>query len=189
MCHVSGVMYIFFGQSGGASWWRVFYQRGLPRLVFFMFSIVFPGARWWVGFVSLISLCMFLIVCLKLWSLVRNCLLFADNQNPPLFSAKFLTSTYLPLPVVYNKGSIISLGPFTTSTRLPLGSQYCQPSVKGSALWGKEGSNGWSFCIHKNINVLISSSFSKPYPDYYIFLCPLLLLPSCYTPCHSHQAK
>ena len=22
------------GQSGGASWWRVCYQRGLPRLVF-----------------------------------------------------------------------------------------------------------------------------------------------------------
>ena len=46
-CHVSGVTYytkkkyyilffifIFFCQSGGASWLTVCYQRGLPRLVF-----------------------------------------------------------------------------------------------------------------------------------------------------------
>ena len=45
MCHISGVMFhvshvifsfSFFGQSSEASWWRVCYQRGLPRLVFFM---------------------------------------------------------------------------------------------------------------------------------------------------------
>ena len=39
-CHVSGVtchMYFFclFFLSGGASWWRGCYQRGLPRLVYF----------------------------------------------------------------------------------------------------------------------------------------------------------
>ena len=39
-CHVSHVTFIsfiyifFFGQSGEAFWWRVSYQRGLPRLVF-----------------------------------------------------------------------------------------------------------------------------------------------------------
>ena len=37
-CHVSRVLFLlivssFFGQSWGASWWRVCYQRGLPRLV------------------------------------------------------------------------------------------------------------------------------------------------------------
>ena len=32
MCHIN--IYIFFLQSDGASWWRVWYQRGLPRLVF-----------------------------------------------------------------------------------------------------------------------------------------------------------
>ena len=41
-CHVSCVtflLYIFFcGQSGGASWWRVCYQRGLP-VYFFTFPI------------------------------------------------------------------------------------------------------------------------------------------------------
>ena len=41
MCHVSRVMcHIFFGgggggQSGGASRWKVCYQRGLPCLVFY----------------------------------------------------------------------------------------------------------------------------------------------------------
>ena len=29
----------FFGQSGGAYWWRVCYQRGQPRLVYLEFSI------------------------------------------------------------------------------------------------------------------------------------------------------
>ena len=34
MCHVSGVRcHFFFGQSGGASRWRVCYQQGLPRLI------------------------------------------------------------------------------------------------------------------------------------------------------------
>ena len=33
--HVSRVTcHMFFGQSGEAYWWRVCYQRGLPRLVF-----------------------------------------------------------------------------------------------------------------------------------------------------------
>ena len=32
-CQVSGVTTFFFLQSGRASWWRVCYQRGLPRLV------------------------------------------------------------------------------------------------------------------------------------------------------------
>ena len=33
---ISGVTCHIFvcGQSGGASWWRIYYQRGLPRLVF-----------------------------------------------------------------------------------------------------------------------------------------------------------
>ena len=40
MCHVSCVtchvsyIYFFLLQNGGASWWRVCYQRGRPRLVF-----------------------------------------------------------------------------------------------------------------------------------------------------------
>ena len=43
MCHVSrvtchmSILFFYFtkkiGQSDGASWWRVCYQRGLPRLV------------------------------------------------------------------------------------------------------------------------------------------------------------
>ena len=35
-CHMSHDYFfiIFFGQSGKARWWRVCYQRGLPRLVF-----------------------------------------------------------------------------------------------------------------------------------------------------------
>ena len=44
MCHMSQVtchmsffyFYFFFGQSGEAYWWRVCYQRGLPRLVLFI---------------------------------------------------------------------------------------------------------------------------------------------------------
>ena len=45
-------IYIFYpsekiGQSGGASWWRVSYQRGLPRLVFFLKSML-----WWLEKVS-----------------------------------------------------------------------------------------------------------------------------------------
>ena len=28
------------GQNGGASWWRVYYQRGLPRLVFLVVVVV-----------------------------------------------------------------------------------------------------------------------------------------------------
>ena len=33
------------GRSGGASWWRVCYQRGLPRLVFIMFhTVLFLGS-------------------------------------------------------------------------------------------------------------------------------------------------
>ena len=36
MCQVSHVIFFFFffGQSGGASRWRVCYQGGLPRLVY-----------------------------------------------------------------------------------------------------------------------------------------------------------
>ena len=42
-CHISKkiysyflfvFLYSFFRQGGGASWWRVCYQRGLPRLVY-----------------------------------------------------------------------------------------------------------------------------------------------------------
>ena len=37
-CHMSRVMcHFFFSQSGEAYWWRVCYQRGLPRLVYFIF--------------------------------------------------------------------------------------------------------------------------------------------------------
>ena len=35
-CHLSRVRRVFFGQSGGASRWRVCYQRGLPRLVLYI---------------------------------------------------------------------------------------------------------------------------------------------------------
>ena len=52
-CHVSNVKIIFFlhfplkkkfvykhiWQSSEASWWRVFYQRGLPRLVFKQYKV------------------------------------------------------------------------------------------------------------------------------------------------------
>ena len=43
-CHVSHVTYNFFifkkiGLGGGASWWRVCYQWGLPRLVFEILDI------------------------------------------------------------------------------------------------------------------------------------------------------
>ena len=43
MCHLLPVMFFlfFFGQSGGASRWRVCYQQGLPRLVFPRNSIQF----------------------------------------------------------------------------------------------------------------------------------------------------
>ena len=46
MCHMSRVtcqlshVTCFFGQSGLAFWWRVYYQRGLPRLVFFNPSLI-----------------------------------------------------------------------------------------------------------------------------------------------------
>ena len=32
-CHIFFFNFFFFWQSGGVSWWRVCYQRGLPRLV------------------------------------------------------------------------------------------------------------------------------------------------------------
>ena len=42
MCHISILsLYLFFGQSGGASWWRVCYQLGLPRLVFYIYYFNF----------------------------------------------------------------------------------------------------------------------------------------------------
>ena len=55
-CHVSGVtcqvlhviffLYLFFFlQSGGASWWRVCYQRGLPRLVSAQKGVAQPCSR------------------------------------------------------------------------------------------------------------------------------------------------
>ena len=43
MCHMSRVTchIFFFGQSGEAYWWRVCYQRGLPRLVLERFEELF----------------------------------------------------------------------------------------------------------------------------------------------------
>ena len=50
-CHLSHAYFFLNGQSGGASWWRVCYQRGLPRLVlvftpssvkFFSPSLILP---------------------------------------------------------------------------------------------------------------------------------------------------
>ena len=48
-CHVSHVTFFFFfcGQSGEAYWWRVYYQRGLPRLFFASFR------RWFIIFQTL----------------------------------------------------------------------------------------------------------------------------------------
>ena len=48
MCQVSGVMrqvicIMSCGQSGDASQWMVCYQRGLPRLVFFMIRKLVGG--------------------------------------------------------------------------------------------------------------------------------------------------
>ena len=46
-CYVSHVMSnvssikLFFVQRGGASWWRVYYQQGLSRLVSIIFDILF----------------------------------------------------------------------------------------------------------------------------------------------------
>ena len=37
-CPVSGVNFSFHGKSDGASQWRVFYQRGLPCLVYWLSS-------------------------------------------------------------------------------------------------------------------------------------------------------
>ena len=31
--HVTYISFSFFGHGGGTNWWRVFHQRGLPRLV------------------------------------------------------------------------------------------------------------------------------------------------------------
>ena len=41
MCKVSSVTFLFFLQSGGASWRRVCYQGGLPRLVYITPRILF----------------------------------------------------------------------------------------------------------------------------------------------------
>ena len=68
MCHVSRVtchlshvtcaflfcffVCLFFGQSGETYWWRVCYQRGLPRLFFIVFSLAllsndqFQASHW-----------------------------------------------------------------------------------------------------------------------------------------------
>ena len=41
-CHVSHVLSFFFcGQSGEVYWWRVCFQRGLPRLVYNIKGISF----------------------------------------------------------------------------------------------------------------------------------------------------
>ena len=43
-CKVSGVIiisFIFLGQSGGASWWRICYERGLPPLVVLVAPFLF----------------------------------------------------------------------------------------------------------------------------------------------------
>ena len=40
-CHMSPVFFCFFWEIGGVSWWRVCYQRGLPRLFyFFIFYLI-----------------------------------------------------------------------------------------------------------------------------------------------------
>ena len=41
-CHMSNIFFIFFLQSGGASWWSVCYQRGLPRLVILYLDLYGP---------------------------------------------------------------------------------------------------------------------------------------------------
>ena len=78
-CHMSPVtcqnifFYILiFGQSGGTSWWRVYYQRGLPRLVHTKihqntYILKEPPiiCIWWVfsctlsGFKSLVCYCIY----------------------------------------------------------------------------------------------------------------------------------
>ena len=46
-CHMSCVFFYFvFGQSGGASQWRVCYQRGLPSLVFILTWFWFTKVLW-----------------------------------------------------------------------------------------------------------------------------------------------
>ena len=49
-CHVSHVMrhvsHVKKNNNGGASWWRVCYQRGLPRLVFWLEN---SAKAWYFG--------------------------------------------------------------------------------------------------------------------------------------------
>ena len=43
-CHVLRVMCHVLGQNVEGFWWRVCYQRGLPRLVFFVVIILLEGS-------------------------------------------------------------------------------------------------------------------------------------------------
>ena len=72
-CQVSGVMCkIFFLQSGWASRWRVCYQRGLPRIVFFGMA-----SRRWFNFVVIMR-----------WLLVDRDLYKAFRQSVSVFTLR-----------------------------------------------------------------------------------------------------
>ena len=59
-CHMSHDFFYFFtlkkvGQSGATSWWRVCYQRGLPRLVCIMDIILTISNAWFRDCSQIIS--------------------------------------------------------------------------------------------------------------------------------------
>ena len=65
-CHLSHVMcfilFLFVKQMGGASWWRVCYQQGIPNLVIYVATI----------YVQLIQFLCIIIVMLS--TLTHGCL-------------------------------------------------------------------------------------------------------------------
>ena len=71
-CHVSVFFVFFWGKSGGASRWRVCYQRGLPRLVWIhktpYMDVYGSAANWGSGQIFNTSIQISLIIYLFLLS-------------------------------------------------------------------------------------------------------------------------
>ena len=93
----------------------------LTQQAVFRTQVTFPAPRFRLGFVFLINLCKFLIVWLEFLKFTQKLSFVCWQSKSPTIFCRVLTLPSLPLPVVYNKGAIISLRPFTSSTWLPLG--------------------------------------------------------------------
>ena len=82
-CHMWRFFFFFFWQSGGASRWRVCYQRGLPRLVIYICSVT-PSFQAKYNYYSVDD-----------WNLKRTLIWFTSTIYIYIYSSSlFLYKTY-----------------------------------------------------------------------------------------------